>query len=183
MLSCQSRFTLLGFHSLSASAIDINLSCFISAAPVRQVNAATNVHHASVVVCHAVMSMISLLPRTFPRSTAPFSYVMWISPLAGGGFNQVAAPTTFFMCKCVGTSPLVLLMFPWGLTLTCVLQFMLIEFILHFNCKTLWKGFSKQKKHASHPLVLTLIVCWRLYYFSGTVLSNSSSPGPYVRDS
>lgn len=179
VLSCQSRFTLLGFHSLLASAIDINLSCFISAAPVRQVNAPTNIHHASVVVCHAIMSMMSLSPRAFPHSTAPFPYVR-ISPLGAGGFNQVAAPT---VCKCVGTSRLLLLMFPWGLTVTRVLQFMLVEFILHFNCKTVWKGFSKQKRHVSLPLVLTLIVCWHLNYFSGTVLSNGGSPGPYVRDS
>lgn len=173
VLSCQSRFTLLWFHSLLVSAIDINLSCFISAAPVRQVNAATNIHHASVVVCHAIMSMMSLSQRAFPHSTAPFPYVR-ISPLGAGGINQVAAPT---MCKCVGTSRLLLPIFPWGLT--CVLQFMLVEFILHFNCKTVRQRFS----NASQPLVLTLIVRWHLYYFSGTVLSNSSSPGPYVRDS
>lgn len=174
-----SRFTLLGFHSLWASAFDINLSCFISAAPVREVNAATNVHHASVVISHGrMMSMMSLLPRV---SSFNGTISIWVSPLAGGGFNQVAVPTMSFMCKCVGTSRPVLLMFQWGLTVTCVLQFMLIEFILHFNCETVWKGFSERKKHASHPLVFTLIVCWRLYYFSGTVLSNGSSPGPYAR--
>lgn len=102
MLSCQSHFTLLVFHSPSNTSKFCDLYQFVVGffflLRRQQINAPPK--HPSLLCsrlrCFNERDVLVTLPHPFPHSSSAFPYVRISTPFAGADSNQVAAATMSF---------------------------------------------------------------------------------------
>lgn len=133
MLSCQSHFTLLIFHSLTninrfcdlyQFAVFCCCCCCCGASELINADMTSlppNIHHSSVVACDALTSMMSLSPWHFPslvrrRYFHTLEYQRRLLP--SSSLRRQWRWQCALMCRCGGKCPTVASVFPWGLALT-----------------------------------------------------------------